>query len=57
MKTMTVKELINVLNASLDACSIKEDTEVVYSNFYNTYSNAYSYEFNVDFLWDTVEED
>lgn len=62
MDTITVKQLIAVLNKSLEDGSIKNDSEVSYSH--NTYiQSAHGryvahecYEFNIDFLWDTVEE-
>lgn len=62
MDTITVKQLIAVLNKSLEDGSIKNDSEVSYSHFTNIqfthecYVAHECYEFNVDFLWDTVEE-
>ena len=56
MDTITVKQLIAVLNKSLEDGSIKNDSEVSYSHFTDIQSAHECYEFNVDFLWDTVEE-
>jgi RNAse (barnase) inhibitor barstar len=57
MGTITVKQLIELLNKSLEDGSIKNDSEVLYSHFTSQQSGCECYEFNVDFLWDTVEED
>ena len=57
MGTITVKRLIELLNKSLEDGSIKSDSEVLYSHFTNMQSGSECYEFNIDFLWDTVEED
>ena len=56
MGTITVKQLIELLNKSLEDGSIKNDSEVLYSHHINRLDDTYSYEFNIDFLWDTVEE-
>jgi hypothetical protein len=56
MGTITVKQLIEILNKSLEDGSIKNDSAVLYSHFTDTQSAHECYEFNVDFLWNTVEE-
>lgn len=57
MGTTTVKQLIEILNKSIEEGSIKGCSEVTYSHFTNQQSGNHCYEFNIDFLWDTVEED
>ncbi len=57
MGTITVKQLIELLNKSLEDGSIKNDSEVLYSHFTCPQSGHECYDFNVDFLWDTIEED
>lgn len=56
MDTITVKQLIEILSKSLEDGSIKNDSAVLYSHFTDEQSAHECYEFNVDFLWDTVEE-
>jgi len=57
MGTVTVKQLIEILNKSLEDGSIKNNSEVLYSHFTDQQSGHECYDFNVDFLWNTVEED
>ena len=57
MGTITVKQLIEFLNRSLEDGSIKNDSEVLYSHFTDQQSGHECYDFNVDFLWGTIEED
>ena len=56
MGTITVKQLIEILNKSLEDGSIKNDSEVLYSHFTCQQSAHECYDFNIDFFWDTVEE-
>ena len=56
MGTITVKQLIEILNKSIEEGSIKDCSEVTYSHFTSQQSGNHCYEFNIDFLWDTVEE-
>ena len=56
MSTITVKELIELLNKSLKDGSIENDSEVLCSHFTGMQSGHEHYEFNIEFLWDTVEE-
>ena len=57
MSTITVKQLIKLLNKSLEDGSIKNDSEVLYSHFTCQQSAHECYEFNVEFLLDTIAED
>ena len=57
MSTITVKQFIELLNKSLEDGSIKNDSEVLYSHFTSPQSGHEYYEFNIEFLWDAVEED
>ena len=56
MGTITVKQLIELLNKSLENGSIKNDSEVLYSHHVDRLDGTYDYEFDIAFLWDTVEE-
>jgi hypothetical protein len=57
MGTITVKQLIELLNKSLEDGSIKNNSEVLYSHFTCQQSGHECYEFNIEFLWDAIEED
>lgn len=57
MCTITVKQLIELLNKSLEDGSIKNNSEVLYSHFTCQQSGHECYEFNIEFLWDAIEED
>ena len=57
MSTITVKQLIELLNKSLEDGSIKNDSEVSYSHFTSQLSGHECYEFDIEFLWDTIAED
>lgn len=56
MGTITVKQFIELLNKSLEDGSIKNDSEVSYSHFTCQQSGHECYEFDIEFLWDTVAE-
>lgn len=53
---MNVLELIEILQKSLEEGSLKPDTPVLYSHFCNHCDGTEDYTFQVDFIWDTVEE-
>ena len=57
MGTITVRQLIEFLNKSLEDGSIRNDSAVLYGHFTDQLSGCECYNFNVDFLWGTLEED